>query len=458
MRGELKEHQKRGKRKIDKHKSQLFYHGLGSGKTLTAIAAKDGDTTVITPASLRTNIKDTADKFGLSSENMKVMSFEGATKKGLSGKTLIIDEAHRLGISKSNRSKKIIPQSKNFEKVILLTGSPIRNHPRELAPLAKALHFGKEVLPMNDSEFNKQFIQEDTEKTSILEKLRGIKGGKLYSMKNRKGLEAAFKDKVDYYAPESTDFPSAMVETVRVGMSKNQLGLYRGFVGKVDPVIAYKVSHNRAMTAVEKSKANSFLNATRMVSNTGDAYGSAEVTPKVMSLVGNIRKHNNKSVVYSNYLDGGLNAVAKELRKKKIKYSIYNGSLKDKEKKSIVDRFNSSKKGTLLISGAGAEGLDLKGVRNMHIMEPHWNDSKIRQVMGRGNRFKSHSHLPKKDRNVKIYKYQSTLPNEKRFFGLFGEKKVMGADEYIQGLADKKEVLNKSFLDVLQDIGSRKER
>ena len=40
----------------------------------------------------------------------------------------------------------------------------------------------------------------------------------------------------------------------------------------------------------------------------------------------------------------------------------------------------------ILISPAGAEGINLANVRQIHIMEPFWNEVRIEQIIGRGVR------------------------------------------------------------------------
>ena len=95
--------------------------------------------------------------------------------------------------------------------------------------------------------------------------------------------------------------------------------------------------------------------------------------------------------------------------------NIFNGSL-DKLPPSlrddIVDRFyhgNYDKVGgtnknnmygeliqLLIISSSGAEGIDLKNVRFVHIMEPYWHPVRIEQVVGRARRICSHKDLPLK--------------------------------------------------------------
>ena len=59
----------------------------------------------------------------------------------------------------------------------------------------------------------------------------------------------------------------------------------------------------------------------------------------------------------------------------------------------------------LMTTQSGAEGISLKFVRQVHIMEPYWNNVRINQVIGRARRIKSHMELPLKDRNVKIFNY-----------------------------------------------------
>lgn len=61
------------------------------------------------------------------------------------------------------------------------------------------------------------------------------------------------------------------------------------------------------------------------------------------------------------------------------------------------------------ITAAGAEGLSLKNVRGVHIMEPYWNDVRMAQVKGRAVRICSHQDLPLEDRNVKIFTYLSVF-------------------------------------------------
>ena len=71
----------------------------------------------------------------------------------------------------------------------------------------------------------------------------------------------------------------------------------------------------------------------------------------------------------------------------------------------------------LLATQSGAEGISLKCVRQVHIMEPYLNNVRIEQVIGRARRIASHVKLPKDQRNVTVFKYIIKLCSI--FFNLF---------------------------------------
>uniref|UniRef100_A0A6C0JVE9 Helicase C-terminal domain-containing protein n=1 Tax=viral metagenome TaxID=1070528 RepID=A0A6C0JVE9_9ZZZZ len=87
------------------------------------------------------------------------------------------------------------------------------------------------------------------------------------------------------------------------------------------------------------------------------------------------------------------------------------------------------------ITSAGAEGLSLKNVRAVHIMEPYWNDVRLRQVKGRAIRIGSHLELPEEERNVSIYTYLTCFSEVAQKAKSSGEDRI---DETIR-LADRVE-------------------
>jgi len=106
----------------------------------------------------------------------------------------------------------------------------------------------------------------------------------------------------------------------------------------------------------------------------------------------------------------------------------------------------------IIISKAGSEGLDFKCVRQVHILEPWYNMSRIEQIIGRGVRNLSHCPLEFEQRNVEIYLH-ATLP--------YGEGEEEPADLYVYRFAEKKatqigkvtRLLKEIAVDCLLNIG-----
>jgi chemotaxis protein histidine kinase CheA len=80
----------------------------------------------------------------------------------------------------------------------------------------------------------------------------------------------------------------------------------------------------------------------------------------------------------------------------------------------ITDKSNSdgSHVKVVMISEAGSEGLDFKCIRQVHILDPWYNMSRIEQTIGRAVRNKSHCSLPLAQRNVEIYMHGSMASKE----------------------------------------------
>ena len=63
----------------------------------------------------------------------------------------------------------------------------------------------------------------------------------------------------------------------------------------------------------------------------------------------------------------------------------------------------------VLISGAGAEGIDFKFIRQVHILEPYFNLNRVEQVIGRAIRNLGHKDLEFSKRNVQIFMHATIL-------------------------------------------------
>ena len=118
----------------------------------------------------------------------------------------------------------------------------------------------------------------------------------------------------------------------------------------------------------------------------------------------------------------------------------------------------------LIISASGAEGIDLKNVRYVHIMEPYWHPVRITQVIGRARRICSHSDLPEDQQTVKVYMYllthnQDLLSSDygSQFTGLKEvqdydrvQKRAISTDERLYLIMNRKKTLMEEFLHSLK--------
>lgn len=117
-------------------------------------------------------------------------------------------------------------------------------------------------------------------------------------------------------------------------------------------------------------------------------------------------------------------------------FALYTGTEEDEEKEIIRNIYNSewnlvprnivqkleqmglttNKLGetikVLMITASGAEGIDLKNVRYVHIVEPYWHPVRIEQVIGRARRICSHASLPKELRSVEVLLYLMEFSEE----------------------------------------------
>jgi hypothetical protein len=146
-------------------------------------------------------------------------------------------------------------------------------------------------------------------------------------------------------------------------------------------------------------------------------------------------------------------------------FAVISGIVDTELRQRIQDIFNSdeNKHGgvidLLLISSTGAEGLDLKNVRHIHIMEPYWNYSRINQIKARGVRNDSHISLDPSERNVQPYIYLAVKPDDlhQRDKRVLLEKRVspedlLTTDEelYIESLNNQ--TLVESFLTAIKEV------
>ena len=453
----LEPHQQRVLGKLQKTPGLLLYHGLGSGKTLSAIAAtQDKETDVVVPAALRQNFAKEVAKH-TTGYSPRVMSYEKATKTPDTREALIVDEAHMMGDNTTKRTQSLIKKAPLYQRRILLTGTPIKNKPHEIGSLMRVVRGDKEI-PADEKEFREKFIGEEKVSPGFWARMHGATPGVREVLKNESVFRKAVAGHVDYHEPTKEHFPSVSHEVIQTPMHDEQLKYYKFVLDKAGPILSYKIKHNLPPSKQESTQLNAFLQGARQVSNTPASMGGKDISPKFDTAHDRLKEKHDKDpnfrgLVYSNYLHAGVYPYADRLKKSGISHRIFHGGLNDKERKQMVDDYNEGRAKVLLISGAGAQGLDLKGTKLIQIMEPHWNDTKLEQAVGRGIRYKSHSHLPAEERHVHVERYQSTVP--RGFLDRMMGSEETSTDQYLDTLSKQKQALNDQFLKVLKEEGSK---
>ena len=166
---------------------------------------------------------------------------------------------------------------------------------------------------------------------------------------------------------------------------------------------------------------------------TGEAFLTPENLPnyssKFVSVLNSIDSSSGVCLVYSNYVDRGARLFAMALEEhgytphkgntllkdvsyegpSKGRYILISSTATDAEISSMLDavknRSNSTGKNVKVVvtSPLAAEGIDFRFVRQVHILDPWWNMSRIEQVIGRALRTCSHQSLMPEEQNCTVY-------------------------------------------------------
>jgi SNF2 family DNA or RNA helicase len=460
---ELKDYQQRVVERIQEkgRPGLVVAHGLGTGKTLSSIAAQDAletPATVVVPAALKANYeKERARHLTGKKQPIKLESLQNVARAGIpKSQLLVVDEAHR-GRDPASATFKAIRDAK-ADKKMLLTASPFYNSPHDLAPLINVAA-NERVLPNDKKEFDARYTRFRPVYPSLWGRLRGDKPGEVQELNPRRRgeLKSIYDKWVDYQPGGTEGFPTVTREDVDVPMNSEQLGVYDTLMDTAPSWVSRKVKSGLPPSKAEATQLNAFLTGARQASLSTAPFvqGDTKVhETKIQKAFENLRKEletnpDARAVVYSNFLQGGIRPYANRLTAAGIPFGEYTGEIPRTQRDQLVRDYNEGKKRVMLLSSAGGEGLDLKGTRLMQVLEPHWNREKLLQVEGRGIRYGSHEHLPEDQRNVRVQTYRATRPRQGLLEHLHVSKPGGGVDEYLSTRSKEKEDLNEQFRSLL---------
>jgi hypothetical protein len=116
----------------------------------------------------------------------------------------------------------------------------------------------------------------------------------------------------------------------------------------------------------------------------------------------------------------------------------------------------------MMITSSGAEGINLKNTRYVHIVEPYWNMTRLEQVVGRARRICSHQDLPVELRTVQVFIYIATftkeqMTNEKHKeltihdLSKIDNKTPVSTDETLYEISARKDNTNRQLLKAIKE-------
>jgi len=183
---------------------------------------------------------------------------------------------------------------------------------------------------------------------------------------------------------------------------------------------------------------------------------------KMTAIIFYMMRSKGPILVYSNYvkMEGleifkiylgciGFGSYGKEQVEDFHSYTEFHGEIDTETRSRNLKDFNQPKNvdgsiiRVILISPAGSEGISLMNVRQVHVMEPYWNEVRIEQLIGRAVRQCSHKMLPMDERKVDIFRYLAIRGDNKK------DKDT--TDQNIFDLAKAKSNLIDTFLSTIKE-------
>ena len=390
---------------------------------------------------------------------------------------LIIDEIQNLVSAIGTSYRKLLYSIKfyadNNFRVVALTGTPIYDKPFEFGLLMNVLR-PRIQFPDGYEEFNEVFLQDrNTMKNKELFKkmcsgyVSYFKGGnpEAYPFKKtiimehsmnpyqytvyKKALLAEVQRDLESRKADNEEF----IVRVHTSESKNDekaTGIFNNsnlFCNIAFPEAKLTAEETRVMSreTVLKAGIREFKSVLRSVAAQGNNFAKilntvsgfsskfAKVAELIMASPGPV-------FVYSNFVFYGVDAMATVMSFLGYTeypdqsgangcYFVWKGKASPDEIIKAKQLFNSKENinGKLLRIMFGTqtvmEGVDFKNVRQVHILDPWWNDSRLQQIIARGIRLCSHRDLPASERYVNVFIHLSTLGSAESMFELKIRKK-----------------------------------
>lgn len=487
------------------YKSMFVYHGLGTGKTCTAITIAENfkENTMYNNTKIfivsNSNIQKEFEKnfynenntfkctgtvyedelkqngLEVNSENvMKLVNEfydfrtyekiqqvanDSELKSKFDNSIVIVDEAHTIRMKTDDNKdnmKKISEYlmkiaRKSTARIVLLSATPLYDNVSEI------IYF-LNLLELSNTDDKKNFNE--------LKETDFFKDGKLKKEKEQDFIKATTGIFSYLRSGDPTSFPLKLYDISESSKDltdiQNELQYdgdkyekYEGINVKItetlmtedhEKIIKEQIFDNKSIDSFDLKSI--FLNNKMAEINKNMKNDVPEnFAPKCSTISKLVQESIGTSYIYTNFIEKGITPQIYELEKlgykrydsnkeegtnyftkfkntesNGLKYAVItsNKEFQTENVKDIVETFNQdeNKDGsiikTIIASRVGSEGIDLKNVRNVHILEADYNMSTIEQAVGRAIRKQSHKNLDKKYRNTTVYFHATKFPTLKR--------------------------------------------
>ena len=412
-----------------------------------------------------------------------------------------------------------------FQRRILGLTSYFRSAQEELLPKYDVTEQGDIYhvvkCEMSDHQFDIyekiRKIEADREKTANKRKKKQAnKGVELFNISSsyrifsRAACNFVFPNEIERPTPEDTEVNEHILDMVPAKVA-NEADSYAD-AEKLEEVMDTKDMNNYGKRIQHALDLISSVDETTNQSTYLSGPALMELSPKFHKILMNLIDNENKGLhlVYSNFrtiegigilrlmllangyaefkmqkLEGTWEIVEKEEDKGKPRFVLYTGTESSEEKEIVRNIYNGSwnliptrlseqlrKQNennmygeiikVFMITASGAEGINLKNTRYVHIVEPYWHMVRPEQVVGRARRICSHQDLPVELRTVKVFLYVSTMSqtqktDEKhivlrlRDVSRLDKETPITTDENLYEIASSKQKINNQILQAVTE-------
>ena len=375
-------------------------------------------------------------------------------------------EFNRYFVDSNNNT---IANPRLFAKRVLGTVSYYSTYSRELYPEWEKEESNEEMTDHQMSVYQKsRALERKYEKRGKI----SDDGGQVYRFYSRANCNFVFPDDIERPLPsmtqilDETDFDKKGEYDNAITTALNKLVNHPANYLHIDNIGTYSPKFKRVIQRLQDPK----LNGTAMIYSQFrrvEGLGILSIAMKVNGFAElKLKKTDN---------DWDLDISQDDMKKPKfivftgnneetqILLNIFNSdfvnvpsTIRKKLEDMSLDGENTNLRGSLIkvlmITQSGAEGISLKNVRQVHIIEPYWHYVRMNQVIGRAVRTCSHINLPEDERNIKVYIYNMVFTKEQleNSYSLRKSDKSLTTDQHIYEIAKKKETIIEKMLDIMK--------